>query len=64
MNQYLAKTDSLLETYAPLKKLNKKEVKFLAKSWITQGLQNSIKGTVMQIEKAQMNDRLHVSKLS
>ena len=64
MNQYLAKTDSLLETCAPLKKLNKKEVKFLAKSWITQGLQNSIKGTVMQIEKAQMNDRLHVSKLS
>ena len=64
MNQYLSKIDSLLETYALLKKLNKKEVKFLAKSWITQGLQNSIKGAFMQIEKAQMNDRLHVSKLS
>ena len=26
-----------------LKKLNKKELKFLTKPWITQGLQNSIK---------------------
>ena len=31
----LSKTDSLLETHAPLK--------FLSKPWITQGLQNSIK---------------------
>ena len=43
MNQYLSKIDSLLETHAPLKKLNKKELKFLTKPWITQGLQNSIK---------------------
>ena len=35
MNQYLSKIDSLLETYAPLKKLNKKELKFLTKLWIT-----------------------------
>ena len=27
----------------PLKKLNKKELKFLSKPWITQGFQNSIK---------------------
>ena len=43
MNQYLSKIEGLLETYAPLKKLNKKELKFLTKLWITQGLQNSIK---------------------
>ena len=43
MNQYLSKIDRLLETHAPLKKLNKKELKFLTKPWITQGLQNSIK---------------------
>ena len=43
MNQYLSKIDSLLETHAPLKKLNKKELKFLTKPWITQGLQNYIK---------------------
>ena len=43
MNQYLSEIDSLLETLAPLKKLNKKELKFLTKPWITQGLQNSIK---------------------
>ena len=43
MNQYLSKIDSLLEIHAPLKKLNKKEVKFLTKPWITQGLQNSVK---------------------
>ena len=39
----LSKIDSLLETHAPLKTLNKKELKFLSKPWITQGLQNSIK---------------------
>ena len=37
-----SKTDSLLEIHAPLKKLNKKELKFLTKSQITLGLQNSI----------------------
>ena len=43
MNEYLSKIDSLLNTHAPFKKLNKKELKFLTKPWITQGLQNSIK---------------------
>ena len=43
MNEYQSKTDSLLDTHAPFKKLNKKELKFLTKPWITQGLQNSIK---------------------
>ena len=43
MNQYLYKIDSPLETHAPLKKVNKSELKFLTKSWITNGLQNSIK---------------------
>ena len=43
VNQYLSKIDSLLEIHAPLKKLNKKELKFLTKPGITQGLQNSIK---------------------
>ena len=43
MNKYLSKIDSLLDTHAPFKKLNKKERKFLTKTWITQGLQNSIK---------------------
>ena len=43
MNEHLSKIDSLLDTHAPIKKLNKKELKFLAKPWITQGLQNSIK---------------------
>ena len=42
-NEYLSKIDSLLDTHAPLKKLYKKELKFLIKPWITQGLQNSIK---------------------
>ena len=43
INQYLSEIDSLLEIHAPLKKLNKNEMKFLNKPWITQGLQNSIK---------------------
>ena len=43
MKEYLSKIDSLLDTYAPFKKLNKKELKCLTKPWITQGLQNSIK---------------------
>ena len=32
----------LLDTHGPFKKLNRKELKFLTKSWITQGLQSSI----------------------
>ena len=43
MNGYLSKTDSSLDTHAPIKKGNKKELKLLTKPWITQGLQNSIK---------------------
>ena len=43
MNKYLSKIDSLLDTNGPCKKLNKKELKFLTKPWIMQGLQNSIK---------------------
>ena len=43
MNEYLSKIDRLLDTHAPIKKLNKKELKFLTKPWITQGLQNSVK---------------------
>ena len=37
VNKYLSKIDSLLDTHAPFKKLNKKELKFLIKPWITQG---------------------------
>ena len=43
MDEYLSKIDSLLDTHAPAEKLNKKELKFLTKPWITQGLQNSVK---------------------
>ena len=43
MNKYLSKIDSLLDTNAPFKKLNKKELKFLTKPWIMQDLQNSFK---------------------
>ena len=43
MNEYLSKIDGLLDTYTPFKKLNKKELKFLTKPWIMQGLQNCIK---------------------
>ena len=39
----MSKIDSLLDTHAHFKKLNKKELKFLTKPWITQGLQNPIK---------------------
>ena len=42
MNEYLSKIYSLLDTHQPLKKLNKKELKFLTKLWIKQGLQNSV----------------------
>ena len=43
INEYLSKLDSLLDTRAPIKKLNQKELIFLPKPWITKGLQNSIK---------------------
>ena len=43
MNQYLSKIDRLLETHAPLIKLNQKELKFLSKPWVKQDMQNSIK---------------------
>ena len=43
MNEYLSKIDSLLDTHASIKKLNKKELKFLTKPSITQGLQKYIK---------------------
>ena len=43
MNEHLLKIDSLLDTHAPFKKPNKKDLKFLTKPWITQGLQNPIK---------------------
>ena len=42
MNKYLSKIDILLDTHGPFKKLNRKELKFLTKSWITQVLQSSI----------------------
>ena len=38
MNKYLSKIDSLLDTHALFKRLNKKELKFLTKPWITKGL--------------------------
>ena len=43
MNEYLSKSDSLLDTHVPIKKLSQKELKFPTKPWITQGLQNYIK---------------------
>ena len=39
---YLHKINMLLDTYAPLKKINKYKVKFKSKPWITLGLQKSI----------------------
>ena len=35
MNKYLSKLDSLLDTHAPIKKINKKELKFLTRPWTT-----------------------------
>ena len=37
---------SLLDAHAPIKKLKKKELKFLTKPWIAQGLKNSIKNNI------------------
>ena len=39
---YLDKIDMLLHTYLPLQKINKYELKFKSKPWITLGLQISI----------------------
>ena len=39
---YLGKINMLLDTYAPLKKINKYKLKFKSKPWITLGLQKSI----------------------
>ena len=43
MNEYLSKIDSLLDTLVPIKKLNKKQLKYFSKPWITHVLQNSMK---------------------
>ena len=50
MNEYLSKIDSFLDTHAPMKKLIKKELKFLTKLWIKQGLQNSVKKKTTSIK--------------
>ena len=39
---YLDKINMLLDTYAPLKRVNKYKMKFKSKPWITLGLQKSI----------------------
>ena len=39
---YLEKINMLLDTYAPLKRINKYKLKFKSKPWITLGLQKSI----------------------
>ena len=39
---YLDKINMLLDTYAPLKRINKYKMKFKSKPWITLGLQRSI----------------------
>ena len=39
---YLDKIYMLLDTYAPLKRINKHKLKFKSKPWITLGLQKSI----------------------
>ena len=39
---YLGKINMLLDTYAPLKRMNKYKLKFQSKPWITLGLQKSI----------------------
>ena len=39
---YLDKINMLLDTYAPLKRINKYKLKFKSKLWITLGLQKSI----------------------
>ena len=39
---YLDKINILLDTYTPLKTINKYKLKFKSKTWITLGLQKSI----------------------
>ena len=39
---YLDRINMLLDTYAPLKRINKYKLKFKSKPWITLGLQKSI----------------------
>ena len=39
---YLDKINTFLDTYAPLKRINKYKLKFKSKPWITFGLQKSI----------------------
>ena len=39
---YLDKINMLLDTYAPLKRIDKYKMKFKSKPWITLGLQKSI----------------------
>ena len=39
---YLDKMNMLLDTYAPLKRINKYKLKFKSNIWITLGLQKSI----------------------
>ena len=39
---YLDKINMLLDTYAPLKRVNKYKMKFKSKPWITLGLQKSV----------------------
>ena len=39
---YLDKTNVILNTYAPLKKINKYKLKFKSKPWLTLGLQKSV----------------------
>ena len=39
---FLEKFESLLDIYAPLKRISKNKLKFKDKPWITRGLQNSI----------------------
>ena len=39
---YLDKINMLLDTYAPLKRINKYKLKFKSKPWIVLGLQKSI----------------------
>ena len=41
---YLDKINMLLDTYAPLKRINKYNLKFKSKPWITSDLQKSISG--------------------
>ena len=42
LHRYYNKIDEIIENYAPLKKLSKKEIKIQAKPWITKGIRISI----------------------